>query len=215
MLLSVLGGKIHSYSRKIIMSRSNDQHSTGKRIAYMMSRFPKISETFILYEMLALEQIGVKIEVFPLIQHREPKMHAEAASFVARAHYSKPFSLEIVQAHLSWMLRNPFTYWKCWIDVLWGNRASLKFLARSIIVMLQAGLFAKQMQAHGIEHIHAHWATHPTLAAFIIHQLTGIPYSFTAHAHDIFVERSMLEAKIRDAAFVITISQYNLQFRWL
>ena len=41
--------------------------------------------------------------------------------------------------------------------------------------------------------------------------MTGLPYSFTAHAHDIYVERPMLDRKIRDAAFVVTISGYNVR----
>src|SRR5262249_44476839 len=53
--------------------------------------------------------------------------------------------------------------------------------------------------------------THPALAAWAIHELTGLPYSFTAHAHDIYVERPMLAEKIERASFVVTISDYNKQ----
>jgi glycosyltransferase involved in cell wall biosynthesis len=47
----------------------------------------------------------------------------------------------------------------------------------------------------------------------VINRLTGIPYSFTAHAHDIFVHRAMLARKLADAEFVVTISHFNRQ--WL
>ncbi|HMQ30935.1 MAG TPA: glycosyltransferase family 4 protein, partial [Chloroflexaceae bacterium] len=50
---------------------------------------------------------------------------------------------------------------------------------------------------------------HPALAAFIIHRLAGIPYSFTAHGSDLHVERRMLREKVEEAAFVVTISNYN------
>jgi glycosyltransferase involved in cell wall biosynthesis len=40
----------------------------------------------------------------------------------------------------------------------------------------------------------------------------NLPYSFTAHAHDIYVERPMLREKIHDARFVVTISEYNRRF---
>jgi glycosyltransferase involved in cell wall biosynthesis len=90
-----------------------------------------------------------------------------------------------------------------------GNFRSKKFLLRALAVVPQAALFARQMEQLGIEHVHAHYATHPALAAYVVRQLAGIPYSFTAHAHDIYVNRTMLGEKIRAASFVVTISEYN------
>jgi glycosyltransferase involved in cell wall biosynthesis len=60
-----------------------------------------------------------------------------------------------------------------------------------------------------VDHLHAHFATYPALSAWLCHRLTGVPYSFTAHAHDIFVDTSFLARKLRDARFVVAISDYN------
>jgi glycosyltransferase involved in cell wall biosynthesis len=68
---------------------------------------------------------------------------------------------------------------------------------------------ARSMQQDGIEHVHCHFANHPALAGFVIRRLTGIPFSFTAHAFDLYVDRHMLQAKVREAAFVAAISEYN------
>ncbi len=65
------------------------------------------------------------------------------------------------------------------------------------------------MQHDQVQHIHAHWATHPALAAWAIHRLTGIPYSVTVHAHDLYVERPMIERKLGEATAVVTISEFN------
>jgi glycosyltransferase involved in cell wall biosynthesis len=57
--------------------------------------------------------------------------------------------------------------------------------------------------------------------AWVIHKITGISYSVTVHAHDIFVRRTMLETKMRDASFIIAISEFNRDFlvrhlgRWI
>jgi glycosyltransferase involved in cell wall biosynthesis len=93
-----------------------------------------------------------------------------------------------------------------------GNASSPKFLIRGVVAFLLAGLFAKEIKRNGIGHVHAHWATHPALAAYVVHRLTGLPYSFTAHAHDIYVEQSMLREKIDDSEFVVTISEFNRRF---
>ena len=57
------------------------------RVGYVMSRFPKLTETFVLFEMSAVERQGVEIRLFPLLRQREATMHPEAAPYVARATY--------------------------------------------------------------------------------------------------------------------------------
>lgn len=181
-------------------------------IAYLVSRFPKVSETFILYEILELEALGTDVEIFSLIRQQEDVQHPEATSLVERAHYTVLISWPVVAAQWYWLLHKPLTYLKTWWKVIWGNRTSWKFWTRALVVMPVASYFARQMQAMDVEHIHAHWATHPTLGAYVIHHLTGISYSFTAHAHDIYVDQTMLDSKIEKAKFVVTISQYNRDF---
>lgn len=181
------------------------------KIAYIVSRFPKISETFILYEMQALAEQGVDIELFPLVRHHEPVMHAEAEEWVQQAHYAKWFSLEVVYSQIFWLLRAPLRFFTLWRDILWAHRNSPKFLTRSAMTVWLAAGMARAMLDLNIEHIHAHWATHATTAAYAVHRLTGISYSFTAHAHDIYVDTSMLAEKLCTAAFCVTISEYNRQ----
>ena len=65
------------------------------------------------------------------------------------------------------------------------------------------------MQAENIDHVHAHFASHPAAAGFIIHRLVGIPYSFTAHGSDLHRDRHMLAEKVAELAFVAAISDYN------
>ncbi len=183
----------------------------AKRVAYIVSRFPAITETFILYEIIELQRRGFSVEVFSLLRQRESVMHREAEGLVKRTHYGRLFSVALLQANLFWLSRRPRAYLRAWWQALRGNRKSPKGLAHSIYVVAQAALFARWMVEKKIDHVHAHWATHPTLAAYLIRQLTGIRYSFTAHAHDIYIERPMLEEKIGDASFVVTISDYNRQ----
>jgi colanic acid/amylovoran biosynthesis glycosyltransferase len=75
-----------------------------------------------------------------------------------------------------------------------------------------AAWHARELRADGVDHVHAHFAHYPALAAWIAHELTGVPYSFTAHANDIFVHHGMLARKASDAGFVATISEFNRDF---
>lgn len=71
---------------------------------------------------------------------------------------------------------------------------------------------ANRINRDGIEHIHAHYATYPALAAWFTNRLTGVPYSFTAHAHDLFIDQSMVKEKVMKATFVVAISRFNERF---
>jgi len=181
-------------------------------IAYVMSRFPKLSETFILREMNELERQGYQIALYPLIFHKEPVVHAEAEAWIPRMRYSSFISRDILMANVKKFIRHPGTYGRLWRRVLWENRTSGKFLSRAMALFPKAVHMARKMQDEGIVHIHAHFATHPALTAWLIHHLTGIPFSVTVHAHDIFIDREMLDTKLGDAAFVVAISDYNRNY---
>lgn len=180
-----------------------------KRVAYLMSRFSKASETFILQEILTLERMGLHVDIFPVVYQAQPVVQPAARSLWGRVHASRIFSSDVFAAQLYWLRTCPATYLRTWSRVLWGNLGSLKYLVRAFVVVPEAALFARRMQQLEIEHIHAHWASYPTLAAYVIQQLTGLSYSFTAHAQDIYDDRPMLEEKIRRASFVVTVSEYN------
>ncbi|HET9776023.1 MAG TPA: glycosyltransferase [Gemmatimonadaceae bacterium] len=178
-------------------------------ISYLMSRFPKVSETFILYELLELERQGVRVEVFPLLRQHDEVVHAEAEPVVQRTHYAQLLSRRVLAAQYYWLRRRPRAYAGAWWSVLRGSVGSPKFLARTLVVVPLAAHFAREMQSLGIGHLHAHYATHPALAAYVVHRLTRLPYSFTAHAHDIYVDQTMLIPKVADASFVVAISEFN------
>lgn len=183
-----------------------------KKTAYIVSRFPTVSETFILYEIIELHKLGMEIEVFPLIHEKGTISHPDVDKIVSNVHYTKILSLSILRDHLYWIIKNPKNYLKTLFQVFIMNVRSLKFLSRAIVVMLSSAQVARRIEEMGMDSIHAHAATHPTLMAYIVWKLTGIPYSFTAHSTDIYFNQTMLGEKIQKSRFVVTISEYNKIF---
>jgi glycosyltransferase involved in cell wall biosynthesis/peptidoglycan/xylan/chitin deacetylase (PgdA/CDA1 family) len=179
------------------------------RVAYVMSQFPKISETFVLYEMQALETIGARVEVFPLRRGPKGPRHAEARAFEERAHFVGAVSWEALRATLGRLARDGRRTLRVYADVLRGTWGSRKFFFGALVYFPKCVAFAERMEALGIDHVHAHFASHPALAALVIHRLTGIPYSFTAHGSDLHVDRTILDEKVASAAFVVAVSSYN------
>jgi glycosyltransferase involved in cell wall biosynthesis/peptidoglycan/xylan/chitin deacetylase (PgdA/CDA1 family) len=178
-------------------------------VAYTMSRFPKLSETFVLYEMLAVSEHGVDVEIYPLMRHRERVVHPDAAALVDRAHFHAFVSMDIVRANWHYLRRAPRTYLRAWREVVSGAWGSWNFLFGGLAILPKCALFARDMERRGVGHLHAHFANHPAMAALIVHRLTGIPFSFTAHGSDLHVDRRMLGRKVEAASFAITISEFN------
>ncbi|MGH8901860.1 MAG: glycosyltransferase [Egibacteraceae bacterium] len=174
-----------------------------------MSRFPKLSETFVLFELLAIEQQGIDVELYPLLRERGALMHPEAAELVGRAHYHPFVSWPILRSQLHFLRRSPGRYLRTLGTLLTSTWGSLNLFVGAIGIWPKVVHMARLMAADGVTHVHCHFATHPTAAGWIIRRLIGIPYSFTAHGSDLHVERRMLSRKVAEAAFVIAISEYN------
>jgi colanic acid/amylovoran biosynthesis glycosyltransferase len=179
------------------------------KVAYIMSRFPKLSETFVLYEILAMESLGADVAVYPLLRERQQRRHPEADEWIRRARFLPFLSIPILGAQLHFLRNKPTVYLRLWLEILRGTWASANFFVGSLGILPKSVRFAWEMRARGITHVHAHFATHPAMAALIVHRLTGIPFSFTAHGSDLHVDRRMLETKVEAAAFVATVSEYN------
>lgn len=178
-------------------------------VAYVVSRFPRLSETFVLYELLSLERDGIRVEIYPLLRQRERVVHPEAVPLVARANFLPFLSPGIMASQLFFLRRRPRAYLGALWAVLRGTWRSPNFLIGGIGIFPKVAHAARRMEAEGVRHVHCHFANHPALAGLIVHRLTGIPYSFTAHGSDLHVNRVMLREKVAEAAFVATVSDYN------
>lgn len=182
------------------------------KVAYIMSRFPHLPETFILREMSELERQGWQVALYPLISQSQAVVHDEVKHWLPQVRHLPFVSPAVLAANLQALLHAPTGYGGGWVKAISENRSSPKFLVRTLALLPKAVYAARLMQKEGIEHIHAHYATHPAFVAWLIHRLTNISYSITVHAHDIFVEQAMLATKFRDATFIASISQYNREF---
>ncbi|MGE0727443.1 MAG: glycosyltransferase family 4 protein [Acidimicrobiia bacterium] len=117
----------------------------------------------------------------------------------------------VVGANVCTLVTRPRRYGATLLEVLRHNRRHLPFLLKAAPTFVKAVAYARDMEKAGVDHVHCHFATHPALAGLVIHRLTGIPYSFTAHGSDLHVNRTMLDRKAAAAAFVVTVSEFNAE----
>jgi glycosyltransferase involved in cell wall biosynthesis len=181
-----------------------------RHVAVFVSRFPHLPETFVLHELEELERLGFTVSLSSLVHHHEAVSQPGSARWAALATFGDELGpARLLGAQLHWLRRRPRAYLSAWGRAVVGNARSPRFLLRALVVVPVAAAFARRCERDGVDRIHAHWATHSGLAAWVAGRLTGLPTTITAHAHDLYVDRSMLGEKLRATEHVVTISDVN------
>ncbi|GAA4432402.1 glycosyltransferase family 4 protein [Georgenia halophila] len=178
---------------------------TTERIGYVLKMYPRFSETFVVSEILAREARGTQIEILSLRPPVDPRFHDTLAR---------------VQAPVTYVPRARKA------EDLWASAARgqavlprlpevlpelLRAEASDAAQALEVAVAAVELR---LTHLHAHFASLATTVARLASLLSGVPYSFTAHAKDLFhadVVPADIARKITDADHVVTVSEYNLQ----
>jgi colanic acid/amylovoran biosynthesis glycosyltransferase len=177
------------------------------RVAYVLKRYPRFSETFIVNEILAHEAAGVELSIFALRPPADTHFQPAIARVRAPVTYLQNGSVRVDD------------FWNLLQPRLKNRPERLQRLVGAAdcegLDVFQALQLAKMLQERGVDHIHAHFATSAASVARLASLLTGIPFSFTAHAKDIFheyVEPAALQQKLADAESVVTVSNFNREF---
>jgi len=98
------------------------------------------------------------------------------------------------------------------MKVLRLKTSSMKIKIKSLAVFALSAKLVMQTRRSRVSHLHAHFATFPSLLAWIISQHTDLTFSLTAHAHDIYVNQDILSLIAEDASFIVAISKFNADF---
>lgn len=203
-------------------------------VAYVLKGYPRTSETFITNEIYILETLGLKLSVFSIKKLEGQKHHAVVDSITAPVTYLPQASDLTGNSFLAWLAENlpkflkyhgrllltrPASYLGALIECL---RMSIKYRQhpldglRTVYIkeFLQAGYIADSVLNNpNIRHLHAHFCHGSTTVAMFASRISGIPFSFTAHAKDIYLPElnpgDLLQIKMRRAKFAVTCTGAN------
>ena len=176
------------------------------RIGYVLKVYPRFSETFVVTEMLARQDLGQDQRIYALRPTTDTRFHPEIA---------------YVEAPVSWVPR-PRKASEMW-NILTSGLADEEMRTRFAALMpaiaslpaddvAQGIALALAAREDGITHLHAHFASLAGRTAWIASSLSGIPFTVTTHAKDIYhesVDRDWLRRICGDADRVIAISRFN------
>ena len=183
----------------------------SRQIAYMVSEFPSISETFILREIAALRDIGFDVQVFALRRPRGSRTHRMAGPLAGNVHYPPPLaSPRLVGSQADFLRRSFREYREAFSEALQWPERPPPSSPRKIRHFLTAVHFAAQARALQVSHVHAHFAYVTADVARTMARLLGTTFSVSAHAWDIYrTDPRELDQRLKDAAFVVTCSHFN------
>lgn len=179
-------------------------------LAYLLKKFPRLSETFILNELLAQEGLGRELHIFSRRTPDDEPRHPELARLRATVENLPPkgeidpwemlvgddSNPEDLLGKLGGLVREMRS---------WGH-------SRTPSLLVEALHLLKRTRELGIRHVHVHFATDSAVVALLMNRLGGPSYSITAHAKDIYretVDFRFLDILVRNSAFVVTVCDAN------
>lgn len=203
-------------------------------IGYVLKGFPVHSETFISSEIYRVEQVGVPLRLF-VVKPPDPREHHPVVDRIrAEPEYLPPTGRLSETSRLRWLAANLPGFLPASGRVLrrrpgavlaairWALAESMltrrSFLAWPRVsyvrdLLLALALADRVLRAPDVRHLHAHFAHDTTTITWLAARMTGLTFSFTAHAKDIYAHRmnprGLLRRKLRAATFVVTCTDAN------
>jgi len=185
-------------------------------IAYLAPEIPALSATFVYNEILGLERRG--FVVIPISVHFPKAMATdeELQGLADRTLYLyRERTATLLRSHRALLRKSPLAYLATFFRAL-SDAMKIGILSHigkgQLFRFFVAARVAETLQKHQCHHLHVHFAHVPTDIGMYASLLSGIPFSFTSHANDLFERGWLLREKVERARFAVTISRYNREF---
>lgn len=176
-------------------------------LGILVKIYPKLSETFILEEILGLERLGLALRLYSLAPATDAITHPAVARVRAPLTTVPPSIRsklgEFAGRHTRLLVASPLRY-------LISLAAAVRRGRRGLVDFTRAGWLVEQLRIDGVEHLHTHFISTPADVAELASQLSALPYSISAHAKDIYLsDPADLRRKLRSARFTVTCTEFN------
>ncbi len=180
-------------------------------IAYVLLRFPHLTETFVAEEMRAIRDQAAPVRILSLLTPVPGPVHAVSKELIHDAEYAPGLiSWKLWWAQIYFILSSPRKYFRLLFELLREPCPARGFLLKRWVIFVKAVALAKQLQGSSIKLLHTHFAWLPGAATRVMAELLNLPYTVTTHAYDIYsIENDLLCLTVRSAAHIVTISEYN------
>ena len=186
----------------------------GERVAYLVWRYPVLTETFVRREVQALRSAGLSLDVVALEAPDSP-MSEDSESPAGAVTCLGPTDTDRWRvAARRYLRQKPWTVVRLWLCVVGHRYRENKAWWHDRDVLYMAAGLADMMAERGTTHVHSPWANHSAFLAFLVSRLLGVSYSVQARAAEIHraAQVPLIEDRVRFAEFLITNSRYNERY---
>jgi len=183
-----------------------------KRIAYLLHRFPGITDTFIKREICSLQEAGTDVQVISVWEPGEFETTPEILSeWLEDTHFVLPRSaLSILKCLFGWMFRSPGR-WLGTLNLAFStSRPGLRGFVYQMYYFVEAMLAADILRQNSVNHVHNHIGDQSGTVTMLAAKLAGIGYSITFHGWPVFFDAkySRIKEKVLGAQFTRSISYF-------
>src|SRR6266699_2486733 len=178
------------------------------RLGYLYSRYPVISQTFCDAEMLALERLGFELIIGSVHPPLTSLRHEHISCLRASIHYAPP------QEILKILENAARTNGKWPSDLVQQHKQKYGPSAKAELRARNAFYFADFFARNDVEHVHVHFANRAAHTALFLKEISGIPFSVTAHGQDFMKDLGsddLLREICAAAEFVAAETDYSCE----
>ena len=183
------------------------------RLAFLLSRYPAVSHTFLLNEVLGLRARGVDVETASINRpDRAPSQLSDTeAAEALQTHYVKDGNLLLaLLTALGTACAHPDVLWRGLVAVVRLRNLSLRQRGYWVFYLAEALLVGRWMQQRKLGHLHVHFGGAVASVGMLTSIAWRIPYSLTIHGPEELLDVSgyRLKEKLEQASFVFCISDF-------
>lgn len=185
-----------------------------KHILYISYKLPSVTTTFVYREIQVLRKAGYRIETVSMNKPHLSEVHTEALSLYETTTYLDQVELFYkLLSQFKLATTKPGTFFRLlWVALSEKEINGYKDRLRLLWHFIGAGYLSILLKNTSIDQIQAAFLSGPASVAYFMSQYLQVPYSFTIHASNIFIDPIMLGKKLLTSKKVVTISQYNKQY---
>jgi colanic acid/amylovoran biosynthesis glycosyltransferase len=196
------------------LDEEKSQGEIVKKILYITYRLPALSATFIDREIRVLAAAGYDIMTVSRDTPQKGEVSDETIKYYSKTLYlDQASTYRLISALFHVLVCKPLDWFNaiCLIIAekeIKNSRDRLRMLKH----LIQACYLYIILKNKGISHIHAHFLNAPTSIALFLSRFLKIPFSFTEHASNMFIDPLMFGTKLRLCKKSVTISDYNKKY---
>ena len=183
-----------------------------KRIAYLLNRFPRVTDTFITRELKSLQQMGTEVKIISVWNPQPTDIKSEFLDDrPGQVEYLLPQPVfSILRKLLAATILSPKRFAAVLRLAFVTSRPGLRGIVYQLFYLAEAMLAADRLRKLEISHVHNHFGDHTGLVTMFACKLAGAEYSISFHGPHVFfnARNEALKQKVRDAQFIRCISYF-------